>query len=99
MNLTVNKLLSMQKSIVNRRNELIQLKSNTTTRQISRRTLTDGTMTEEITAPEYDVKALDRMTNKLTKALFEIDQSIKASNAVTKIDVDVNYNELMADIQ
>jgi RNA processing factor Prp31 len=88
---TVNKLLAMEKSLRERLGQLNELKNNSS-REFH-------WMKEEKTEkPTYDIKAVDAMIVKINKALFDINHTIKESNAKTLVDVSLNYDELVAPI-
>jgi septal ring factor EnvC (AmiA/AmiB activator) len=92
---SINALLSMQKSLVQRRQQLEEVKNNTTSRSIHR----DINGAEQINEPTYDIKKVDRKIVRINNALFKIDQKIKESNAVTKIDVDIDYDDLSSELE
>jgi len=92
---SINALLSMQKSLVQRRQQLEEVKNNTTSRSIHR----DINGTEQINEPTYDIKKVDKKIVRINNALFRIDQMIKQSNAVTEIDVDINYDDLSSELE
>lgn len=84
----------MKNSLQARLAELKEMKGNASTRHISRY---DGK--EDITEPTYDIKQIDKKCALITTALFNIDQSIKEANAATKIDINVDYDELVKPIE
>ena len=69
------------------------MKDNASTRRITR---FDGK--EEITEPTYDIKLIDKKSAELTTALYKIDRAIKEANAVTKVELDVDYDTLVRPI-
>ena len=89
--MTVSYLLSMEKSLKGRLSQLKELRSDVATRDI-------WGDKDKIKEPQYDVKKVDAMITNINKALFELDQKIKESNARTKIKVDVDYDSLMSEI-
>jgi hypothetical protein len=91
MKITVNALLSMQKSLKTRLSQLTELRN-----EVSKKTTFFDRDQEQV--PLYDVKAVDKKITELNKALFKIDSSIKESNAKTKVDIDINYDELIGEI-
>jgi hypothetical protein len=91
---SINAWLSMKNSLQARLAELKEMKGNASTRHISRY---DGK--EDITEPTYDIKQIDKKCALITTALFNIDQSIKEANAATKIDINVDYDELVKPIE
>ena len=90
--MTVSYLLSMEKSLKSRLSQLKDLRTEVATRDI-------WGDKDKIKEPQYDVKKVDAMITSINKALFEIDQKIKESNARTKIKVDIDYNKLMSEIE
>ena len=97
MKYTVNQLLSMQKALKTRQTQLDELKQSSASRQVYRTLGT--TNTEQVTEPTYDIKKLDKMLTGINKALWDIDQLIKESNARTKIDVALDFDALMKEIE
>lgn len=92
--LTVNALLSMQKALVVRRQQLNDLKNSTT----SRTRYYDGNEQTRIDEPTYDIKAVDKKIVDINNALFKIDQKIKESNAKTEIEINIDYDKLASEI-
>ena len=88
MPLTINKALSLLKIIRYRIGELKELRSEISTKE------TFMGQTNKIVEPQYDVKTVDRKIVRLEKAIFEIDSSIKGSNAIVQIDVSIDENEI-----
>jgi hypothetical protein len=91
---SINAWLSMKNSLQARLAELKEMKGNASTRRVSRY---EGK--EDIVEPTYDIKQIDKKCALITKALFDIDQSIKEANAATKIEIDVDYAELVKPIE
>lgn len=92
MQVTINKLLAMEKSLRERLNQLNELKEKT-----ARRTLWDDNDKRE--EPTYDVRKVDAKITEINKALFEINFTVKESNAKTAVDVNVDYNVLVSAIE
>ncbi len=92
MKYTVNSLLVMQKSLRIRMSQLNELKNESTHRTIF-------TETKQIEEPVYDVKRVDTKIVRINNALFEIDRAIKESNAKTKVNVSINYQNLTTPIE
>lgn len=88
---TINRLLAMEKSL---RERLVQL--NELKKESSRYTIFSEDKKEY---PTYDVKKVDKKITDINKALFEISHKIKESNAKTRIDVDINYDELVSALE
>jgi hypothetical protein len=91
--MSFNAALSMKSSLQSRYAELKGMKS-----EASRRTHTTWEGKTETSEPTYDIKVIDRKCADLTTALFLLDKGIKQANATTKIDIDVDYKELMKPI-
>ena len=87
---TVNYLLALEKSLRERLGQLNELKT-----QSARRTYFENDKREE---PTYDIKKVDQKITKINKALFEVNHKIKESNAKTTIETNVNYDELVSEI-
>jgi hypothetical protein len=92
MEMTVSKLLEMQKALKERRKQLEELGKETSC-EISWR---DSSQKEK--KPVYSTIKVDEKLVKINNALFEIAAEIKQVNAMTKIDVAVNFQELMSPI-
>lgn len=87
---SVNYLLSMEKSLRQRLNQLNELKN-----EVSRKYRYD----DKVDEPTYDVKAVDKKITEINRALFAIDHMIKASNAKTMVDASgIDYVSLMSEI-
>lgn len=94
-NLTINALLSMQKALNLRRQQLNEIKNAGTSRTIYRETGGNTTTTE----PTYDIKKVDRKLTEINKAMWNIDQKIKEVNAMTHIEIQVDFNYLMSELE
>lgn len=92
MKVTVNKLLAMEKSLRERLNQLKALEEKSATRSI----WDDKNKTDE---PTYEIKKVDKKITAINKALFEINYSIKESNAKTVLEVGLNYDDLVSEIE
>lgn len=88
---TVNYLLAMEKSLRERLGQLNELKT-----QSARRTYYGESDKRE--EPTYDIKKVDKKITSINKALFEVNHKIKESNAKTTINVDIEYSELVSEI-
>ena len=87
MEYTINQLLTMQRHLSARRAQLQSL-----AQENSRRYSWRDSDKEEY--PVYDVKELDAKVTKINNALFKIDCAIKASNAKTTVEVEVDFDKL-----
>ena len=95
MERTVNELLVIQKSLKVRLAQLQTMESESTKR--SRWMISD--QKEKIEEPTYDIKKVDQKIVKINNALLGIDAKIKESNSRTRIDCDINVDELMSAIE
>jgi uncharacterized protein (DUF3084 family) len=95
MEATINSLLAMQKHLQARRSQLDELKNNSSRR--TRWMMSDAK--EKVEEPTYDVKLVDKKLVQINRALFEIDRKIKEVNAITKIDIAIDFDTLMSEIQ
>lgn len=86
---TINTLLCLQKNLKAR---LVQLKEieNQSTKK------THWMETDKVETPTYDIKLVDKKVVKLNRALFDIDMKLKEVNAMTKLELDLDYDDLMA---
>lgn len=91
---TINTLLCLEKSLKSRLAILRELSAKCATRTV----WMDSNKVEE---PMYDVKKVDEMVVKLTRALFDIDMKIKEANAKAKVEMgdDFDFDYLMSPIQ
>ena len=96
MQFTINALLSMQKALLQRREQLNEVKNQSTSQTLFLDSEAKATRKIE---PTYDIKKLDKKISEINKTLFSIDVKIKESNAVTKVDVDMDFDTLMSEIE
>lgn len=90
---SVNEWLSLE-SALKRRLSSLQGMRNTASNRIHH--YGEENRVEE---PTYDVKKVDAMCVELENALFLISSSIKQSNAVTTVSLDIDYANLMRPIE
>lgn len=95
MQVTVNYLLAMEKSLRQRLAQLESLKNESSKRTIWERM---GEGNNKIEEPTYDIKKVDKKITLINKALFEINHKIKTSNALTNIDIISDYDSLISEI-
>lgn len=81
----------MEKSLRDRLTQLNELKS-----QSARTTYYGEDKREE---PTYDIKKVDKKMTKINRALFEINHKIKESNAKTTVSVEVDYDDLVSELE
>lgn len=92
MKLTISKALAMEKSL---RERLGQLKALAI--ESSKRSIWEDS--KKMDEPTYDVKKVDKKITEINKALFELNHSVKDSNAKTALDVEIDYNDLVSEIE
>jgi hypothetical protein len=93
MEKSVNEVMCLQKAVRERLAELQQLRN-----QVSITETYYGTK-DRVVAPNYDVKAVDKKIVELRNFLLVVDSKIKQSNAITKIEIEVDINELLTPLQ
>ena len=91
--MTVNELLVLMKMVRERMKDLKDLRSELAVRE----RFFGSTEKEKI--PQYDVKLVDAKITMLQNFIFKADAKIKMSNAKTKVDIDVNVDELLAPME
>jgi hypothetical protein len=90
---TVNELLIIMKAVRERITDLKKLRED-----VSKKERFYGS-TEKVTEPQYDVKKVDLNIVELQNWIYSADALIKSSNAMTKIDIDVNLKELLKPLE
>jgi hypothetical protein len=93
MEITINELLSLCRIVRERLHELKDLR-----KQISTKDRFYGAVEKEV-EPQYSVQFVDAKITKLQNFLFKADSKIKQSNAITKIEIDANADDLLAPLQ
>jgi hypothetical protein len=83
----------MQKALKERRSQLEKLAVEN-----SKETHFYGA-SEKSETPLYDASKLDKMVTNINNAMFEISSVLKESNATTKVEIEVNFAELMGAIK
>lgn len=92
---TLNQLLEMEQRLRERKNELERLVTSHAQETIHKHT--DGSSV--VQRIKYDVIDVDNKVSKLGEALYNIKHKIKEVNAMTKVEVDVDFKELMKPIE
>lgn len=92
---SINALLCRQKSLKQRKSELESIRQGTTTRTSYR--LSNGD--ERTDTPLYDIKMVDKRIVGINNALLSIDEEIKASNAKTMLEVNIDFDTLMSAVE
>ncbi len=90
--ITINQLLVLMKTVRQRLHGLTTLRDKVSTRD----TYMYGDQSKKIIEPQYDVKAVDKKVVELENFLFMADSTIKTSNAVTKVELNINMDSLLA---
>ena len=92
--MTINQTLVLTKAVRERVNELRSLRTETA--KVER---WYGNENNKVIEPQYDVKKVDQKITELERFLFRADAKIKASNAVTAIDIDADVDKLLSSIE
>jgi len=92
MIMTINEALILITEIKARRAELINLRSEVSTKDV----WIEAAKTKE---PLYDVKKVDAKIVELQAFLFEANAAIKAANAVTNIGLSADVKQLLAPLE
>lgn len=92
--MTVNELLVTSKIVRERLKDLKELR--TTVGSVKRYY---GMEKESVVEPKYDVIKVDKKITELQNFLMVADQKIKQSNAVTKIDYEIEIDKLLAPLE
>jgi hypothetical protein len=95
---TVNEFLVLKKVFAERKNDLKQIRLQTTVKTKTTRRYNDET-TEETVDPQYDTKAIDRRVTEIQNAELAIDSAIKQSNATTILNVNVDVEKLLSPME
>lgn len=94
-NYSINALLCRQKSLKQRKTELESIRQSATIRTSYR----DINGNERIETPLYDIKKVDKRIVGISNALLSIDEEIKASNARTMLEVNIDFVTLMSAVE
>ena len=95
---TVNEFLVLKKVFAERKNDLKQIRLQTTVKTKTVRRYNDET-TEETVEPQYDTKVIDRRVTEIQNAELAIDSAIKQSNATTALNVNVDVEKLLSPME
>lgn len=93
MQVTVNKLIAMEKSLRERLGQLNEVKNASV-----KETHWSGKDDNKVEKPTYDIKLVDKKIVQINRALFDINHTIKTSNAMTNVEVDFSYEDLVSAI-
>jgi septal ring factor EnvC (AmiA/AmiB activator) len=90
---TVNSFLSMSKALRQRLAQLNELKNEVATKT------SWGDSDRKVKEPTYSVKQVETKIASINSALYKIDKEIKKSNALTSIEVDVDFETLISPLE
>ena len=100
MNISVNEAMVQMKMLRARHMELRQMRDMSLVREETRYYhLRDQEDKEVIKDPRYDAVKLDEAIVEIELAIHDLDSKIKASNAVTQIEVARDIKDLLKPIQ
>lgn len=94
MELTINELLVLQKTVRGRIGQLQSLQQS-----CSKKESWLGRDENKVVEPKYDVKELDKKIVELQNFLYFADAKVKQANATTKVTIDCNIDTLLAPLQ
>lgn len=83
-----------QKSLQQRLNYLRGLASKVSERQI----FYGERDKQKVVEPTYDIKLVDKKVSEIEMALLKIDTAIKKSNAITEVEISINFPELCSSL-
>jgi Zn-dependent peptidase ImmA (M78 family) len=92
--ITVNELLVTEKIVRERLKDLKELRT-----EVSNIKRYYGVEKESVKEPQYDIKKVDQKITELQNFLMVADQRIKKSNAVTKVDIDLDITKILAPLE
>lgn len=95
--MTINQILSLTKIVRERLSELRQLRSGLAVKE--RTYYGEEEQKRKEIEPQYDIKLVDKKIVGLENFLFLADSAVKTSNALTKLDLDINVTELLEPLQ
>jgi hypothetical protein len=95
--MTINQILSLTKIVRERLTELRQLRSSLAVKE--RVYFGETEQKRKDVEPQYDIKKVDQKIVGLENFLFLADSSVKTSNAITKLELDVDIAVLLEPLQ
>lgn len=95
MRKTINEWLSVKKTVIERMNDLKQLRAQTAVKTKSTRRYGEETI-DDVNEPQYATKELDKRVTEIQNALLLIDSAIKQSNATVKLELSVELDNLLS---
>lgn len=96
--MTINETMALMKVVRERVFDLKNIRMTTATKSKTRRGIGENQYEEE-SEPQYDTKIIDRKITELQNWLFVADAAVKQANAMTKINIVANVEELLAPIE
>lgn len=99
MKKTINELMVTKKVMVERIQDLKQLRQSTAVDKSSVSEYGDGRRVEQKNEAKYDTKALDRRITEMQNAMLLIDSAIKQSNAITTLDLPIDVDHLLSPME
>jgi Zn-dependent peptidase ImmA (M78 family) len=91
---TINELLVTEKIVRERLKDLKELRT-----EVASLKKYYGVEKESVKEPQYDVKKVDQKITELQNFLMIADQKIKKSNAVTKVEIEIDINKLLSPLE
>ncbi len=95
--MSINQILSLTKIIRERLSELRSLRQSLATKETNY--FGDQEQKRKEIIPQFDVLKVDRKIIELENFLFLADSSIKTSNAITKLDFEINVTDLLKPLE
>jgi hypothetical protein len=94
MNITVNELMVLMRTVRERINGLDRLRQETAVKTF----YGYGSPETKMVEPQFDVKVVDQKIMELQYFLYLADAKVKASNAVTKVEINTDVDNLLKPI-
>ena len=93
--MTVNEAIQFLNTLKGRVAQLRELRKEVSTRNIT----PWGGDKDKIVEPQYDVKKLDAHVVRLENTIWKLDAHIKSINAKTKIELEINTDDLLKPLE
>lgn len=94
MQVSINELLVLQKAIRGRMGQLQALQTS-----CAKKETFFGRDENKVVEPQYDVKSVDKKIVELQNFIYKADALVKQSNAVTRVEIECNIDELLAPLK
>jgi hypothetical protein len=95
--LTINELMALMKTVRERVNSLKPMRQSVAMQEKNYWKVSGEI--ESVNQPQYDVKKVDKKIMELENFLFRADAKIKTTNARTRVDFDVDIEELLKPLE